>query len=263
MSFTKIPPARAGSLCFHNDEYFKAASDCSLARPVDKNETTNERALVATWWDDMVKNRGQKVAYYVNTFNINEDDKLYAEAPNRKFHGPKEMILGIKLQNIAIPLQMTGFVNDSEITAFITFSAFEDAFEGDEVYESLFDDIEPKAGDIFCMTEFGNDRPGKRGPLYFEVTSRTDEDIETINQLGGHYVWMIKAKKLEYSFEPGLNIERTERVVVDNDIFGLAGESNSDDATPPKPYYFDVNDRSAEVNIDQKTSAINNVYGGY
>ena len=46
----------------------------------------------------------------------------------------------------------------------------------------------PNAGDVFQLTEYGDDRPGGKDGKIFEITERMDQMIGEINQLQGHYV---------------------------------------------------------------------------
>lgn len=255
--------AQRTNLCFHNDAYYKQAEDCSILRPTDKTTTVGERTVVASWWDELIATRGYKVDYYVNRFDITENHRLYAEDPSKAYHPPKSMIVGLTMNNVAIGLGKFGFIDDSQIEFYITFEKFTAAFDGDPVFTEIHDDIEPKAGDIIHLTEFGNDRPGKREGLWYQVTSRTDEDIEKINQLGGHYVWLCKAKRLDYSFENGIPVKYPERVVSDEVSPGVfSNPPNPLTDTPAKPYPMDVDVKSSEI-FDQTASGRDSVYGGY
>lgn len=256
-----LPP---DSLCFYNSQYYEQAADCDLLRPTDKDSTITERLLVAQWWDDLIKRTGQKIDYYVNTFDIELDDKITGEAIYKAFHPPKEMIMAVTLNNVAITIGMVGFVDDSTIEALITFPSFIKAFEGDDIHAILKDDIEPKAGDVIHLKEFGNDRPGKREGLWFQLQSRTDEDIATINQLGGHYVWKAKATRLLYSFEPGLPVKYKENHVTDNGNPGTGNiPASIPDDTPDKPYVLDMDDEANKI-VDQTTiDKVGDVFGGF
>ena len=81
------------------------------------------------------------------------------------------------------------------------------------------------------MTEYGNDRPGDRGGNFFIITERRDQDVSSgqMNPLGGHYLWRIKAKRLEYSFQPGITGERGNDQVYDDTFAGVLTSNYSDD----------------------------------
>jgi hypothetical protein len=50
-----------------------------------------------------------------------------------------------------------------------------------------------------------------------------------MNPLGGHYLWRIKAKRLEYSFQPGITGERGNDQVYDDTFAGVLTSNYSDD----------------------------------
>ena len=92
-----------------------------------------------------------------------------------------------------------------------------------------------KASDVFDLSEFGEDRPGGRGGKHFEITERIDQDVQQINPLIGHYVWLIKAKRHDYSFEPEIPRENVSTQVEDNvrqdslNIFNYPDYGDNDD----------------------------------
>ena len=114
--------------------------------------------------------------------------------------------------------------------------------------------IEPKSGDVFKLTEYGSDRPGERDGKLFEITERLDQDINKINPLLGHYVWLLKAKRYETSFEPGLTAEKGNTQVFDD-----AKDASAIGAT--KNYPFDVNVLSKTTVFDGTNNT--SVYGDY
>ncbi len=50
-----------------------------------------------------------------------------------------------------------------------------------------------------------------------------------MNPLGWHYLWRIKAKRLEYSFQPGITGERGNDQVYDDTFSGVITSNYSDD----------------------------------
>ena len=61
---------------------------------------------------------------------------------------------------------------------------------------------EPNAGDVFQLIEFGDDRPEGRNGKIFEITERLDESVKEINQLQGHYVFKLRARRNDHTFLP-------------------------------------------------------------
>ena len=173
---------------------------------------------------------GQKIEYYVNTFSPLSANEVYGEQPTMIFWGPKQIKAIIELNESGMSLSRFGFNADDEITGYVTIRGFVSAFAGEVIHERLQQEITPKSGDIFQMTEYGNDRVGDRGGNFYEITERRDQDVSAgINPLGGHYVWRFKAKRLEYSFQPGITGERGNDQVYDDTFSGLLTSHYSDD----------------------------------
>ena len=182
-------------------------NDQTCWRFTDKSNQESERILFDNWWRELINQFGVKTTYYVNTFNTLSADNLYGEQPTKRFAPPVKFVMGINLNDNAITLSQFGFLSDDEVTGFIHIESFEAAFSSltaEGLWGTQNDIIEPKAGDIFQLSEFGEDRPSSTQPKYFEITEKLDEDITQINPLAGHYVFLVKAKRYDYSFEPGI-----------------------------------------------------------
>lgn len=174
---------------------------------------------------------GQKIEYYVNTYSPLCADNTYGEQPTMVYWGPKLMKIVIELNESALALSRFGFNADDEITGYFTIRGYTSAFAGEVIYDRLQQEVAPKSGDVFRMTEYGNDRPGDRGGNFFIITERRDQDVSggQMNPLGGHYLWRIKAKRLEYSFQPGITGERGNDQVYDDTFSGVLTSNYSDD----------------------------------
>ena len=169
-----------------------------------------------------------------------------------------------------------GFDSEDEITAYIHISSFYDTFYTlSALSANQYNVIEPKAGDVFQLTEYGNDRPNERQGKYFEVTEKLDQDISQMNQLAGHYVFLLKAKRLDYSFEPNIpfnNIDATTRAegVSGNDqVFEsafegrLSGGDNTQSQNKKDGYdEYDINNISKDDVFDMSRNDTD-VYGDY
>mgnify|MGYP003133514219 CR=1 FL=1 len=180
--------------------------DQTCWRFTDKDNQQYERTLFDNWWREIINQFGIKTTYYVNTFNLLSADNIYGEEPTKTFAPPIEFVMGVNLNENAINLSQFGFLSDDEVTGFIHYQSFQSSFSAQlsSVWESQFNIIEPKAGDVFQLSEYGDDRPYNRQAKYFEITEKLDEDIAQINPLAGHYVFLVKAKRYDYSFEPGI-----------------------------------------------------------
>jgi len=86
-----------------------------------------------------------------------------------------------------------------------------------------------------------------RGSKLYEITERRDENVsEGINILQGHYIWLIHAKRYDYSWEPGIDPEFGSDPVSDETLVGrLSGGANPE--ADPKKYDDNIDDASDEV----------------
>jgi len=162
-------------------------------------------------------------------------------------------------QNIDTQLLSDIVTEDSEIAVL-------DILGGDyAAYNKYFDNgqsIEPKSGDLIQLSPLGCDRPNGRGAKIFEVTERTDEDISAINPLLGHYVYRLRAKRYEYSFEPGAPQEPVNQQVFENSFSGKISSTLGQAVSEPKSYPGDIDTLSKEVVFDM-TANDTDIYGTY
>lgn len=232
-------------------------SDTGCFRFTDKSTTGCERMLYEQYWQEQIALYGQQCAYYTHNYNTLSADNFYGEHPTQQYSAPQNIIMGINLNENALLLSKYGLLSDDEITAFVPYSSFYAAFGAG---------AEPKSEDVFALAEYGNDRVGGRGPEYYIITQRLDQDIAQINQLMGHYVWLIKAKRYEFSFEPGLSGEQVNNQVYDDTIIPTVSSSTPNELLITKTYPYDVN-QDVKVNTFDYTQMSGgdstNVYGGY
>ena len=211
----------------------------------DKQNNACERNAMSNYWREQIHLYGQQVGYIVNNTTTLSADMLYGEQPTQAYSPPQNIVIAINLNENALMLSKFGLVSDDEVTAFVHISAFYDAFGSG---------AEPKSGDLFQLTEYGSDRPGNRNGNIYEITQRLDQDIAQINPLAGHYVWLIKAKRFEYSFEPGVTPEAQNQQIFDDTKNPAASGAD-------KPYAYSVDVASKDV-FNSETD-YSNVYGGY
>ncbi len=209
-------------------------TDTSL-RFLDKNLNENERDNYDGWWKEQLHLYGTEIEYFTNMLSLTENDQIYGEQPAATFANPKTLVMALNLNENAVAMKQFGLVADDEITGFVHIKTY---------YEVFGSGTEPKSGDVFNLIELGSDRPGGRGGKHFEITERLDQDVNQINPLFGHYVWLIKAKRHDYSFEPGLAPEAVSNQVDDDPIV----DQLSNDV-------FDYNESPFTINDD--------VYGDY
>ena len=123
--------------------------------------------------------------------------------------------------------------------------------------------LEPKSGDLIDFVQLGCDRPGGRCSKIFEVTERMDQDLAGgLNPALGHYVWRLRAKRYESSFEPGAPTECKNEQVHENLTNGVVDtDIASDELSSPKSYPEDIDITSKDI-YDMDTND-NDIYGSY
>lgn len=213
---------------------------------VNKENNAGDITLNSNYWKEQIQLYGQTVGYIVNNTSTLSADMLYGEQPTQIYSQPVAIKMLIDLNENALLLSKYGLQADDEITAYIHISSFYSVFG----YPN-----EPKSGDLFQLTEYGSDRPGGRNGKMFEITERLDEDSARINQLMGHYVWLIKAKRFEWSFEPGVSGEAVNQQVFDD-------AKNAAVSGADKPYPYSANQYSKNI-FDYSKTDYGSVYGGY
>lgn len=228
----------------------------STLRFTDKQNNECERQLYSNMFREQIDLYGQKILYYRNMYNTLSADNIYGEMPLQQFEAPRSFVMAVRLTENALVLSKFGYQSDDQITALVHISSF---------YAVYPPDAEPKAGDVFKLIEYGSDRPGERDGKMFEVTERVDEDNSQINPLMGHYVWMLKAKRFDYSFEPNITFEKGSTQVQDSTMYGTLSAAISNAGTVTmrtSSYPGDANSVSKTQVFDMEQ---NNTleYGGY
>ena len=220
--------------------------DNTCFRFTDKEKNADERNIISNYWREQINLYGQKIGYIVNNTTTLSADMLYGEQPTQAYSPPQDLIIAINLNENALLLSKFGLVSDDELTAFIHISSF---------YATFGSGAEPKSGDLMQLIEYGSDRPGGRNGNIYEITQRLDQDIAQINPLMGHYVWLVKAKRFEYSFEPGVSPEaKNDQIFDDTKITTASGAD--------KTYSYDTNVVSKTI-FDYTKTDYGDVYGGY
>lgn len=221
-----------------------------------KVDRSNEIANFYNWFDEQISLYGQELTYYTYNVTLTGYDPLYGEQPTASYDNGRSLIMFVELNESSLMLSKFGLQPDDDITAFVTISSFYTTMSSVSAPRP-----EPKSGDVFTLTEYGDDRPEGRGGKSFEITQRLDQEIEKINPLMGHYVWMVNAKRLEYTFTPGLTAEAKSDQVTDSSFSGrLTGGEN-----PQTDVKIDTTndvDKKAETVFDYTTDD-DDVYGDY
>ena len=223
----------------------------STGRFTDKSNNSNERDnLFKVWWKDQIAQYGTSTTYFIRDFTLSAADKFYGENTVSGFKSGTTLVMVMNLSDNSITFSKFGLTSDDEVEAYIDISTYQSTLSSSYVSGEV---IEPKAGDVFQLTEFGNDRPGGRDGKYFEITERVDESINTINPLQGHYLYKIKARRFDFSY-------------TDNDVEEGASEQITDDALSGKTTDT-IQDYINDLDTEQATyfnyGNNDDVYGDY
>lgn len=124
--------------------------------------------------------------------------------------------------------------------------------------------LEPKSGDLIDFIQLGCDRPGGRCSKIFQITERMDQDLAGgLNPMLGHYIWRLRAKRYEHSFEPGAPVECENEQVFDNNQNGVTDTNIPTDTTDdPKSYPVD-NDNTSKNDVYDMDVNDTDIYGSY
>lgn len=222
-------------------------------RYLDKAFTANERENYSNWFDEQIKMFGQTVDYFTINYQLSAHDPVYGEQPNATYSTSKQIIMMIELSESSIMLGKFGLESEDELTAFVTISSFKGAFG----------DREPLAGDVFTLSEYGEGRPGGRGGKSFEITERLDQDIEKLNPLMSHFAWQLKARRLDFTFQPGLTAEKKMDQITDSDFSGRKSGGNNPQTEPKIDTTNDIDTASKQIFDYSDIDEADDIYGDY
>lgn len=98
----------------------------------------------------------------------------------------------------------------------------------------------------------------RRFPQMYQLTEVRYQDIGSgINFLMGHYVWLIRGKRFEYAYEPGIHPEPIKDSIMDPDYY----EENRDEVVNDDSL---VDDESKDIfDYDEHPDSNTSPYGGY
>jgi len=266
------------------DEIFVATAIPSCGKFVNPGNLQCEQLVYNQAFSDLINNYGIPISYYINTFNTLSADLLYGQETTQKFFGPIEMQMYIELSDDAVKLTQFGFDPGDEFTAFVHISSFTTSVSASFDYASYNQSIEPKAGDLISLSGLGCDRPNGRGEVVYQITERMEQDMSALNPVLGHYIYRLRGKRFNYSFENGLSArgkdgnewpqsEPANEQIFDNSFSGvlsstLTGQTSSEGKTYPtsalsgqhNPY--DIDNVSKEDVLDMSVNDTD-IYGSY
>ena len=228
----------------------------------DNAANASEKAVISNSIQELIARYGSTVAYYVNTYNLSGANNVYGEDPTSIYAGPTNILMYIQLDESTSINRRFGFDNNDIITAYVHISSYQATFSSLSTYAALSQAVEPKAGDVFQLIQYGADRPGDRNGKFFRISERLDQDVGSgINILGGHYLWKLRAVRYDFSFEPGLSGEAGAAQVFDSMFSGLLS-GGMQLPSKPKSYPGGVDKKSKDVIYDQSTNNTS-IYGDY
>jgi len=208
---------------------------------------------------DIINNFGIPVDYYVHTYNLSAADNFYGEHPLAPFQGPFSLMMYIELTEAAPSLSRFGFVSDDDLTGFLHIQTFTETMSSLVNYASFAQSIEPKSGDLIKVWPLGCDRPNGRGAKVFEVTERMEQDIAAINPLLGHYVYRLRAKRFELSFEPNAPIESENNQVYENEFSGSLSSTITGEPSALTTEIFELLLSEGDLLITTESSTVSSV----
>lgn len=172
-------------------------SPYSRVRYLNKDANLNERTLFRNYWREQIAHYGVTVNFYVNLSTPENADRIYGESPLAGYSEPYLLNIAVKIDNETSMFSRFGLVSDTDSTCYI---------HHDDYQEVFGENSEPKAGDLIEFTEIGIDRLNypKRGPRIMEIVQKDDEIPNEINNLAGHYVWVLKLKRFDFSKEASM-----------------------------------------------------------
>ena len=248
------------------DEIFAATAIPACGKFVNPGNLQCEQLVYNQAFSDLINNYGIPISYFVNTFNTLSADMLYGQETTQKFFGPIEMQMYIELSDDAVNLTKFGFDPGDEFTAFVHISSFTTSVS------------------LISLSALGCDRPNGSGEVVYQITERMDQDMSVLNPALGHYVYRLRGKRFNYSFENGLSArgddgnqwpqsEPANEQVFDNSFSGvlsstLTSQASSEGKTYPtsalsgKHNPYDIDTISKKDVLDMSVNDTD-IYGSY
>ena len=261
-------------------------------RYLNKDRTSGERDLFHSYWDELVNLYGTKVEVYVYNYDIDKHNSIYGEHTTANFSQPLTINMLVNIPTESLMLSKFGYDMNSDFVGIVTVTDWRSTF-------GTAMSAEPKSGDVVRLMEAGwreedthnttetllsaicvNQTPDNNGtfttdtsaynwircPYIFEITERDHQDFSgSNNMLMGHYIWVLKGKRFDYSYQPDIAPECHLGPVTDETFNGiLSGGSQP----PSEPVYNgDANEKSKDVwdysDGENRKSRNTDIYGGY
>ncbi len=230
----------------------------------DKQRLQCDIQLINASIDEMINSMGQPINYWINTTTLTSADMFYGEDTTSVYSGPTPIKMRIELNEASLALSKFGFNADDEVTLYVTYNSFNKTFSANNYYTTNSISVEPKSGDVFQMVSYGSDRINGRGPNFFIITERRDQDISgDMNALGAHYGWRLKAKRLEYSWQPGLPQENVNEQLTEDTFYGKLSSNITGELSSASKNYTYSADKFGKDHILDMSVNDTSIYGTY
>ena len=144
---------------------------------------------------------GMTVTYWPKKYQFSKHNFLYGEDTVSGFYNARKLKAIINFSAYTSMLAKFGYMSVPEINIMIPVRDFE------KVWGPSTGITFPLADDIFLIDDSACDRPLGQSPMVFSVTEKEDK-VGTVDFLGGHYVWKLTAKRIDYSYEPNAPEEK-------------------------------------------------------
>tara|TARA_R110000765_G_scaffold1890_4_gene5184 strand:- start:2577 stop:3365 length:789 start_codon:yes stop_codon:yes gene_type:complete len=249
-------------------EDIMAAAGLGCSKFIGGDNFQAEQHVFDLAYRDLINGHGIEIAYYVNTFTLSSANLLYGEDPTAVYTDAINMQMYVELSQDALALSQFGFDPGDEFTGFVHIETFKNQLSAEAYYatQGALSAVEPKSGDLIEVTPLGCDRPDGRSAKIYEITERVDEDISSINPMLGHYVYRVRAKRYEPSFEPNAPQEGRNEQVYDGSQFGVLSSNIqqmlSADVSEAKAYDYDI-DTVSKTDVYDMDQNDTDIYGGY
>tara|TARA_R110002074_G_scaffold32309_12_gene90375 strand:- start:22901 stop:23683 length:783 start_codon:yes stop_codon:yes gene_type:complete len=250
--------------CLEPSNIFAGVYNPNCGGFADPTNFQAEQAIFGSGFQELINNYGIEVNYFVNGFNLSAMNVLYGEHSTQEYSGPHVIKSYIELEE-SVSLSQFGMESDDELTAYIAIKDFTDLFAlSADIFTDNGQRVEPKSDDLMEITALGCNRPGDRGAKIFRITEVLDQNTSIgLNPAMGHYVWAIKAKRYETSYETNAPMESGNEQVYDNTFSGkLSSALFPSLSTEEKAYPGDI-DVISQEDVYDMDNVDNDVYGDY
>lgn len=264
----------------------------------NKKVTENERKLYGDYFREIIQRFGLCTYYYQNIYSSVSAVNLYGEDQVSGFTPAKPIMAIVEIPNESILFNKFGLQTDTDFNAIISIKDWFNTFGSEKSNEPKAGDViriintgwdeqetsytylsahdtflqilnynlqgicnsDSAYGSSTTLTICSSSGDWRRFPQMYQITEARYQDLGAgINFLMGHYVWLIRGKRFEYTYEPGIHPEEIKP----------DGSTNpSDYATSPKPGVVDdtsdTNTDSDDIfDYDTNPGSNTGIYGGY